>query len=126
MSHILVIDDEQLVASAIAHVLTRAGHRVTIAANGDAGLEQFKTERPDLVITDIVMPGKEGIETIRDLRSLAPELPIIAMSGGGMMSNYDFLSMARKLGASEVLGKPFSNDELIALVSRCLENQPPA
>src|SRR5688572_5772731 len=109
MSYILVIDDEQLVANAIATVLTRAGHQVSVAANGDAGLAKFKEARQDLVITDIVMPGKEGIETIRDLRKLAPELPIIAMSGGGMRSNYDFLSMARRLGATEVLGKPFSN-----------------
>jgi DNA-binding response OmpR family regulator len=121
MSHILVIDDEQLVANAIATMLTRAGHRVTVASNGDAGIAKFENDPADLVITDIVMPGKEGIETIRDLRRVAPQLPIIAMSGGGMRSNYDFLSMARKLGASEVLGKPFSNDELIALVTRCLE-----
>lgn len=124
MSLILVIDDEQLVADAIATVLKRAGHQVTLASNGEAGLVKFKAESPDLVITDIVMPGKEGIETIRDLRSQAPKLPIIAMSGGGMRGNFDFLSMARKLGASEVLGKPFSNDELIALVTRLLEPAP--
>jgi DNA-binding response OmpR family regulator len=125
MSNILVIDDEPLVADAISTVLTRAGHSVSLASNGDAGLQQFAAAQHDLVITDLVMPGKEGIETIRELRKQAPKLPIIAMSGGGMMGNYDLLSMARKLGATEIMGKPFSSDELIALVSRCLEKGSP-
>jgi DNA-binding response OmpR family regulator len=124
MSHILVIDDEHLVANAVASALTKAGHTVTLAHNGDDGLAKFGAEHPDLVITDIMMPGKEGIETIRELRKGSARLPIIAMSGGGMTGNFDILSMARKLGATEVLGKPFSVDELIAMVSRCLEPGP--
>lgn len=126
MGHILVIDDEHPVANAVANALTKAGHTVTLAHNGDAGLTKFGVERPDLVITDIMMPGKEGIETIRELRKESASLPIIAMSGGGMTGSFDILTMARKLGATEVLGKPFSVDELIAMVSRCLEPGPPS
>jgi YesN/AraC family two-component response regulator len=120
MAKILIIDDEQLVASTMEIVLLKAGHVVALASNGNLGVEKFKADPADLVITDIIMPEKEGIEVIRELRVIAPKVPIIAISGGGRTRNYDFLRMAHKLGANEVLRKPFANEELVSLVKRCL------
>lgn len=124
MANILLIEDEQLVAATIEVVLMKAGHKVTVANNGEAGLAKFAEIAPDLVITDIIMPQKEGIETIRDLRAKSPNIPIIAISGGGRTKNFDFLRMAHKLGANEVLRKPFANADLVAVVGRCLNKQP--
>ena len=120
MANILLIEDEELVAGTIEVVLMKAGHTVTWAANGDLGLKKFDAAPADLVITDIIMPQKEGIATIRELRERSPDVPIIAISGGGRTKNYDFLRMAHKLGATEVLRKPFANAELIAMVGKCL------
>ncbi len=121
MAKILLIEDEHLVASTLEIVLLKAGHTVVLAANGAAGLTKFDQERPDLIITDIIMPEKEGIETIREIREKNTQVPIVAYSGGGRTKNYDFLRMAHKLGATEVLRKPFANEELLATVSRCLK-----
>lgn len=125
MSRILLVEDDLAMASAIARLLKREGHTVFQAREGEEGLARFATVRPDLVITDLIMPGREGIETIRELRALAPDLPILAVSGGGTAPGSDLLQMARKLGATEVLAKPFSYDELTAVVSRCLGSRRP-
>lgn len=119
MANILLIEDEQLVAATIEVVLMKAGHTVMLASNGDAGLQKFDEAKVDLVITDIIMPQKEGIATIRELRERST-VPIIAISGGGRTKNFDFLRMAYKLGATEVLRKPFANAELMALITKCL------
>ena len=81
MANILLIEDEPLVAATIEVVLMKAGHTVTRANNGEAGLAKYAEATPDLVITDIIMPQKEGIETIRDLRTKSADIPIIAISG---------------------------------------------
>src|SRR3954469_20013849 len=93
MKTVLVIDDETLVRATVARMVERAGHRVLQAANGVEGLNIFKRERVDLVVCDIIMPEKEGIETIGELRRSNPTLKIIAISGGGRADNVDFLSM---------------------------------
>lgn len=124
MAKILLIEDEGLVAGTLEIVLRKVGHTVTIAPNGVVGLEKFAAERPDLIITDIIMPEKEGIETIQEIRAKDPDIPIIAYSGGGRTRNYDFLRMADKLGANEVIRKPFSNEDLIATVNRLLAKKP--
>jgi DNA-binding response OmpR family regulator len=121
MANILLIEDEQLVAATIEVVLMKAGHTVVLAGNGEIGVAKFKAAPFDLVITDIIMPQKEGIETIRELREHSATVPIIAISGGGRTKNYDFLRMAHKLGANDVLRKPFANAELVALVANCLK-----
>jgi len=84
------------------------------------GVRIFRSERPDLVITDIIMPEKEGLETIREIRGQRPDAKIIAISGGARIGNMDFLDIAGKLGASEIISKPFDPSDLIKLVSRCL------
>ena len=120
MAKILIIDDDQMVSATIELLLLKAGHTVTLAGNGNLGVASFKASPADLIITDMIMPEKEGIETIQEIRALSPKVPIIAISGGGRTKNYDFLRMANKLGANEVLKKPFANDELLTLVNKCL------
>jgi CheY-like chemotaxis protein len=120
MTRILVIDDDPLVRATVRTILDGAGYGIALASDGQDGLAEFRRERADLVITDIVMPEMEGIETIRQLRSLDPKLPILAISGGGRGIPLDYLRMAQELGASDALSKPFEADELLDAVKRCL------
>jgi len=122
MKTVLIIDDETLVRATVARMVEREGHRVLQAANGVEGLNIFKRERVDLVVCDIIMPEKEGIETIGELRRNNPALKIIAISGGGRTENVDFLGMAQRLGADHVLAKPFGRDEFTALLRKSLED----
>jgi DNA-binding response OmpR family regulator len=120
VNDILVIDDDSAVRDTLRRVLESAGFRVRVAADGEQGLEAFRHETAALVITDIIMPEKEGMATIMDLRAMAPSLPILAISGGGRVGNADFLNMAKRLGATEILGKPFDGDALVARVRQLL------
>lgn len=116
---VLVIDDEPMLRAMVGRILDRAGYLAVCAANGAEGLAAFRRERPALVITDLIMPEREGIETIRQMLRERPDLPIIAMSGG-LGGSADFLRMAHELGATETLRKPFEPTELLARVVRCL------
>ena len=119
MARILVVDDEELVRGAIAAALRRAGHNVTLAADGENALDIFRPGHFDLIITDIVMPRMEGIETLRALRRLEPGIRIIAMSESG--SNHGFyLKAAVALGADATLEKPVATAELTLLVDEAL------
>ena len=120
MSRILVIDDEAMARTVMETVLKRAGHSVRCEKDGQAGLAAFMRETPDLVITDIIMPEKEGIETIRSIRKLDPSVPILAISGGGRAANTDFLPLAEKFGANGTLAKPFSTNALLNAVRTAL------
>lgn len=101
-------------------MLTSAGMEVVEAADGIAGLALFLDSPPDLLITDISMPGIDGIDTIRQVRAINPDIPIIAMSGGGRGKYHDTLGTARDSGAIETLKKPFRRAQLLAAVSRAL------
>lgn len=120
MRKILVIEDDPIVRQTIARILERKDYKVVVAVNGLLGLRLFQSEQPDLVITDIVVPDKEGIETIADIRRDRATTPIIAISGGGRRGNVDFLAIAKKFGANEILAKPFAADDLLGSVARCL------
>jgi DNA-binding NtrC family response regulator len=124
MSKILVIDDDPMVRKAIERILDRKGYDVVMADDGRRGLKLFEREQPDLVITDIIMPEREGIETIRAIQKIRPGAKIIAISGGGRVGNVDFLTLAAKLGAREIIAKPFDPSELTRSVSRCLGGAP--
>ncbi len=126
MARILLIDDEKAMRDAVEKILIRAGHSVKIAGNGKEGLASIQDMPPDLVITDIFMPEKDGIETIVALRKTLKDLKIIAMSGGGRASNFDFLQLSEKIGADAVLKKPLRMADLIATVDRLLKTAPPA
>ena len=116
MQKILVIDDNVVVRNTIVQLLEGEGYQVVSAEDGRRGLSVFRAERPDLVITDIIMPEKEGIETIRDIREVSPNAKIIAISGGGRIGNTDFLRIARQLGASDVIAKPLDPDHFISII----------
>jgi len=121
VSKILVIDDDALVRNTIAHILGREGYELVFASDGRQGLQLFKSEHPELIITDIIMPEKEGLEVIREIREMCSDSKIIAISGGGRLGNSDFLAMAAKFGACEIIVKPFDPSELTESVSRCLQ-----
>lgn len=123
MPRILLIDDDDSVRTMLRLTLAQFGHTVVEASNGKEGLALFAASSFDLVITDIVMPEKEGLEVMMDLRKLQPQLKIIAISGGGRISAVDYLSIARFLGAAKVLAKPFSNEALQQAIDELL---PPA
>ena len=120
MSHILLIEDDELFRQMVRISLTEAGHTVTEARDGKEGLRLYADEPTELVITDLIMPEKEGIETILELRKKWPDLKIIAMSGGGRVTAANYLHIAKQVGVAAVLNKPFSNDELTAVIDRLL------
>lgn len=120
MNRILIIDDEELVRLTIKDVLNMEGYDVETAENGDQGFRMQKETPFDLVITDILMPVKEGIQTIKILRDSWPDLPIIAISGGGKIQNTDYLDTAKSVGANAVLAKPFTEDDIVQVIKTCL------
>ncbi len=121
MTTILLIDDDPLVAFTVERMLQSGGYEVVRAPDGEKGIKLLKERKVDLVITDIIMPVKEGIETIGEIREHDPLLPVIAVSGGGQGAGGSYLRMAQALGATEVLAKPFEQDELLGAVKRCLK-----
>lgn len=120
MQKILIIDDEPHILLMLKKMLERAGYEIDIASNGNEGLELFKSKPADLVITDIIMPDKEGLETIREMKRLQSELRIIAMSGGGKISADNYLETAKIFGASKVLEKPFTQQQMVSSVRSLL------
>jgi DNA-binding NtrC family response regulator len=120
MTKILVIDDDALVRKSIVHLLEGAGYEVLSADDGKRGMAMFRSEQPDLVITDIVMPEQEGIQTITEMLKSKPGTKIIAISGAGRIGNTDFLKIAQALGAMDAIPKPFDPDELLTVVKNCL------
>jgi len=122
MPRILIIDDDHHILIMTKKMLERAGFQVELASNGNEGLELFKMMPVDLVITDIIMPEKEGLETIRAMKKLRADLKIIAMSGGGKISSDNYLDAAKIFGATRVLGKPFSQKQMVSAVHELLDN----
>jgi DNA-binding response OmpR family regulator len=120
MQLILVIDDDHAVRLTTQMILESEGYEVICAVDGGQGLRVFEQTSPHLVITDLIMPNKEGLETIMEIRSRGSKTPILAISGGARFGSADFLKMAQQLGASEILAKPFLPRELIAAVRRLL------
>jgi CheY-like chemotaxis protein len=120
MARILLVDDDAALRAMLLEMLELAGHRVREAADGRAALELYRAERPDLVLTDLVMPGMEGIETMRAILRADPLARVVAMSGGSRSDPTLNLAIAERLGAREVLAKPFSRRELLEAVETAL------
>lgn len=120
MAKILVFDDEPSILLMIKKMLEKAGHEVDIALNGKEGMALFQKHKPDLVITDIIMPEQEGLETIISLRKNYPDLKIIAISGGGRIGPDGYLPGAKLLGANAVFTKPLMQKEFMQAVSDLL------
>ena len=120
MDKILVIDDDPAMRAMIKQMLERAGYAVDEAENGALGMEKFRSQPASLIVTDIVMPDQEGIETIAEFRKDFPDVKIIAMSGGGRKGNVDFLGLAEQMGASHTFAKPVDRKAFLQAVSECL------
>ena len=121
MKRILIIEDDQGVRAVIAAALSDAGYEVAEAADGKEGLKIYRESPTDLVITDLVMPEKDGIETIMELRSEFPRAKIIATSGGDRYANEANLRCAEMLGAKRSIAKPFKITELLEIVRELLD-----
>jgi len=127
MGSILIIDDEQDIRDALLMVLESVGHDVKVASNGDEAVELQRREPADLIITDIIMPGKDGVDTIKEIRQEFPGTRIIAISGGGGVQSADYvpqaitttayLAAAKQAGADMVITKPFERKDLIQAVA---------
>lgn len=117
MPSIIVIDDDNLVRRTLATILERDGHAVRGASNGRDALALIRSEPPDILITDIIMPEMDGISFIREIRASLPAMKILAISGGGRASNLEFLELAKSMGADDILRKPIDRKKLLAAVA---------
>lgn len=118
---ILVIDDDENIRRLLRAILEPEGYQVLEAPDGDKGIKEYQNNPTDLVITDLIMPGKEGIETIRDLRREFPNVKIIAVSGGGRIGPDSYLKMAKGVGALCTLSKPIDRSGLLNAVKEVME-----
>ena len=126
MGSILIIDDEEDIRDALQMVLESVGHEVKVASNGNEAVELQRGEPADLIITDVIMPGKDGVETIKEIRQEFPGIRIIAISGGGgvqpteyvpeAITTTAYLAAAKEAGADMVFTKPFERKDLIQAV----------
>ena len=131
MAKILIVDDEEHVRASLKQVLERAGYEVAVAATGNEGLDLMKREGADLVITDVIMPGIDGITTARQIRERYRSTRIIVISGGGKaapepyepdaISTRSYLASADSAGADRTLTKPFDRDEILRVVRSLLD-----
>lgn len=122
MLHILVIDDDEFFSDLLVGMLSRDGHHVTTAMDGDAGLKMLRARRPDLVITDILMPKMDGVQLITELQQMENPVPVIAMSGGRRWITAEFnLASAEMLGVKVSLVKPFEITALRAAVKTAIQ-----
>ncbi len=120
MKRILIVDDDFFVRNMLERLMRKARFDVETAENGDDGLRLHRRNPVDLVITDILMPEKEGLETITEFRRSFPGVKIIAISGGGQIGPANYLKMAKMLGADRVFAKPMDTSELISAVKELL------
>jgi DNA-binding response OmpR family regulator len=123
MARILIVDDDIQVRKMLCKALERAGYETVAAPDGKVAMRLFRENPADLVITDLIMPEKEGIETIMELRRDFPQVKIIAISGGGIIEAEKYLYIAEKSGAQLTLAKPFTLRELLEAVQSLLEER---
>ena len=126
MAKILLVDDDPLVVESLLSAMESKGHAVVTASNGIKALKKFDQSAFDLVVTDIIMPEMDGIETILEMRRKRSNAKIVAISGGGRIGNVDYLEMAKKLGAIAVIKKPFRFAEFFTVLNDCLCEKPGA
>lgn len=122
MKRILIIDDDTQFRQMLRQTLERAGYEIVEAADGNKGIKLFRQSPTDLVITDIIMPEKEGIETIVELKREFPDVKIIAISGGGRIKAEGYLNSAKGLKVERTFEKPFDKEELLEAIQELLES----
>jgi YesN/AraC family two-component response regulator len=120
MKKILVIDDEPLIRTFLRATLEHAGYEVKEASDGNEGLHLLHTYSPDLIITDMIMPDKDGIELIMEIRKSESAIKLIAISGGGYIPAEKYLTLAKALNIDTCLQKPFDSQQIISAVKKCL------
>lgn len=120
MARILIIDDNEQIREMIGEYLKTEGFEVETAADGAQGLAAFRRRPAALIITDLVMPEKEGLEVITEIKQLNPSTKIIAVSGGGYNQNLAYLTIAERLGADRAISKPVKIEALMALIRELL------
>jgi DNA-binding NtrC family response regulator len=121
MAKILIVDDDPLVVATIKSILKQKSYETASASSGRQAVEILQTDDFDMAICDMIMPDMEGLETITHLKRLKPEMPVIAISGGGRTKNLDFLRMAENLGAIDSLSKPFAGPDLMGIVEKYIQ-----
>jgi len=119
---ILLVDDDEHFRTMLCEALTGEGYQVLEASEGEQAINLYAERPTDIVITDLIMPGKEGLEMIGEIRRLHAGVKIIAISGGGRVNSQDYLKIAKALGAQRVLAKPFSHCEILEAISQVLEH----
>lgn len=123
MPRILVVDDDEQIRAMLRMTLEREGHAVAEAGDGNKAMYSYAADPADLVIMDIVMPEKEGIETIMELRRQYGDVKIIAISGGGRVNPEDYLRWARTFGVQHTFTKPVDRRELLAAIDELLAGE---
>ena len=118
---VLIIEDDPIMLRNLAQWFQQAGCKVTVAHDGVEGMEAFGKLRPDVVVTDIIMPNREGVETLMSIKALDPDVKVLAISGGGRLGSTDLLTMAQGLGADAVMAKPFRSTDVVSAVARLLQ-----
>jgi len=124
MAKILIIDDDDDLREMLVTVLEDEGFAALAAEDGVSGLRMFSAARPDVIVTDMIMPEANGLDTIREILSIDSQARIIAMSGGSLAGSDYYLIVAKTLGAMYVLPKPFEPDELMQVIKTCLGSSP--
>ncbi len=122
MPAVLIVDDDSMVRKMLVKVFQKEEYITHEASDGNSALRIFRDENIDVVITDIVMPDMEGIETIRELRKINPDVKIIAFSGGGSLAPDGYLKIAASMGAKYTFQKPFDINELKEAVKKLLDS----
>jgi DNA-binding NtrC family response regulator len=123
MPRILIIDDDHQFRLMLRRLLEKEDYEILEATDGNMGIDVYRHFPCDVVITDIIMPEKEGVETIVSLRKEYPDLKIIAISGGGRNAPCDYLMLAEKLGAQAIMEKPLDRTRLLAILEKMISDQ---
>ena len=122
MTQVLLVDDDSIVLDTLAQILEGAGYDVRAVSSGADALESYQHQRPDVVVTDIIMPEMDGIEFIQRVRQLDPSAKIIAISGGSGKGYFENLEAVRRLTPVAILPKPFAKATLLSLIDRCVND----
>ncbi len=122
MAKVLVIEDSEIMNEMLVEMLSNVGHQVTGVLDGAEGLALLESDNFDLLVTDIVVPEKDGIEIIYFTKNRDKRLPVIALSGGGRTGPGDYLSLAEKFGADYTFQKPIDKETFLGAVRECLVN----
>ncbi len=123
MARILIMEDDEALRTILREMLELEGHEVVEAPDGAKGMKLCREKKTDAVIADVIMPEKEGLEVVRELRRDFPHIKIIAISGGGYIGPEDYLAIAQKFGAHATLTKPFTREELLKTLNRVLRHE---